>query len=229
MLFSHKLFRLPGPKELGWSDTDALESREFSDDPKGKTWEDWDEYVAKHYPVRYFFAVTVRDFLKYKIWFKVARPFEKAWYWFVSHFVPSRRYHMLDLRQKGGYQYGWQDVPEKMLYAIFNLLGEYLHEESPNDLTQWYTREQIAVDQGLKEQQDNIDEARVIHRWWIIGRKEEQEAISNMMTKWYEAKKAKNPDAKAYWDTLQEMEDGLEQKTDLMITRVMKIRRTLWT
>ena len=229
MLFFRKIFKLPGPKELGWADSDALEMREFSDEPKGKTWEDWYKYVKEHYPVKYFFAETLVKFIRYKMWFPIKVPIDKAWYWFVSHVVSSRRYHMLDLRQKGGYRYGWRDVDEKMLYAIFNLLGEYLNRENIADLTKWHSQSEISRDPHMKQQQDNIEEARMIYRWWLIGRKEAQKEIDDMLTKWHDAKKVKDPKKEEYWAQMKKLEEEFENTTDEMIARVMKIRRTLWS
>lgn len=229
MLYLRKIFKLPSPKELGWSKDNALEMREFSDEPKGKTWEDWYEYVKQQYPTKYFLAETLPKFVKYKLWFPIRVPIDKVWYWIVSHIVPSRRYHMLDLRQEGGYRYGWQDVPDKMLYAVFNLLGEYLNEEGPHDLTEWYSKEQIEADPNMKRQQDQLDEARSLYQWWIVGRKEEQSAISNMLNKWHEAHQTKNQKKEKYWDELKKLENDLEEKTDLMLMRILKIRQSLWT
>src|SRR5574339_627384 len=189
MLFLRKLFKLPTPVDLGWSEYNALEDEDFSDEPQGKTWQDWHRTVKQMHPVKYWIAETFGDFVRYKIWLRFTRPFRNAHYWFVSHFVPSRRYHMLDLRQPchkdeinevgDCYRYGWRDVPEKMLYAMFNLLGEYLNKENPHDLTQWYTREQIEADEGMKRQQADIEEARAIYHWWTITRHEDNAIEAN--------------------------------------------------
>jgi hypothetical protein len=238
MLYFRKLLKLPSPKELGWADSNALESREFSDEPHGKTWEDWHEHVKKEYPVKYFFAETLADFLKYKVWFPVKKPFADAWYWLVSHVVPSRRHHMLDLRQTCGkeevsnydcYRYGWSDVPEKMLYAIFNLLGEYLNKENVTDLTKWYSQEDINKDSHMKQQQDHMEEARMIYRWWLVGRKQARKEIDDMRTTWHDARRSKDPKKEEYWDQFNKLEEQFENTTDDMIARVMKIRRILWT
>lgn len=229
MLFLRKLFKLPSPVDLGWSEYNALEDEEFSDEPKGKTWQDWHRTVKQMHPIKYWIAETFGDWLRYSVWFPLKHPFEKFHYWFVSHFVPSRRYHMLDLRQEGGYQYGWQDVPEKMLYAMFNLLGEYLNKEKPHDLTQWYTREQIEADPGMKMQQDALEEAQAIYHWWTVERKQEFEAESKLTHDWVEARKAKNPNKEELWKALQKMKADLENKEDEMIARLMKIRKSLWT
>jgi hypothetical protein len=227
--FFHENFGLPSPRELGWSKHNALEDEDFSPDPIGKTWQDWHKHVKQLHPVRYFFVEALPKFFRYNIYWPIKRPIEKAHYWFVSHFIPSRRYHMLDLRQPGGYQYGWQDVPEKMLYAMFNLLGEYLNQEQPYDLTDDYTEEQIEGDVGMKMQHRSLCEARTIYHWWTVGKKEEEKAISDMRHQWWLARKAKEPQAEEHHKKLQELEDAFENKTDEMVARLMKIRRTLWT
>jgi hypothetical protein len=116
-----------------------------------------------------------------------------------------------------------------MLYAMFNLLGEYLNEEHPHDLTQWYTREQIEADAGYKAQQDAIDEARAIYHWWTVTKQEDEKAHTDMLSTWHTAKKAKDPKVEEYWELMHKMEADNEAKTDEMIARLMKIRRTLWT
>lgn len=223
-----KWYSLPSPVDLGWSEYNALEDSDWSDEPKGKTWQDWHAHVKAHYPIKYFLVESLPTFLRRKVWWPIKHPAERLRYWLVSHLIPSRRYHMLDLRQEGGYRYGWRDVPEKMLYAMFNLLGEYL-EEGPNDLTQWYTREQIEADEGYKAQQDAIDEARAIHHWWTVEKPAAEKAREVMLSLWHSSKKAKGPRTQEYWDKMRTMEEEQEAKTDEMIARLMKIRRTLWT
>lgn len=224
-----KLYGLPSPIELGWSKHNALEDEDFSPDPKGKTWQDWHRHVKQLHPVRYFIVESVPKFWRYKIYWPIKRPIEKAHYWLVSHLIPSRRYHMLDLRQPGGYQYGWNDVPEKMLYAMFNLLGEYLNKEQPFDLSDSYTEEQIEADPGMKLQQGSLCEARAIYHWWTVGKKQEEDAISDQQDIWWKARKAKDPEAETHFTKLNEMKEAQENKTDEMIARLMKIRRGLWT
>jgi hypothetical protein len=239
MLFFRKLLKLPTPVDLGWSKYNALEDELFSDEPQGKTWQDWHKTVKKMHPVKYWFAETFADFVRYKLWFPIKVPLETAHYWFVSHFIPRRRYHMLDLRQPCGkgefneigdcYRYGWRDVPEKMLFAIFNLLGEYLNKEQPQDLTKWYTLEQIEEDETLKRQHAELEEAKAIYQWWTVGRKEEQRIHDRLLHDWSEAKKHKSPNKDHLWEMLKQYDIDMLNKTEEMIARLMKIRRSLWT
>lgn len=237
MNFFKKLFHLPSPVELGWSKYNALESRAFSYKAKGKTWEDWEEHVKQLHPFKFFLVKTLPSFLRYKIWFKFAVPAETLRYWLVSHLVPSRRYHMLDLRQPiekheavniDAYRYGWTDVCDKMLYALFNLLGEYLDGEMPTDLTEHYSAEEIKNDPALANQQANLEEARAIHRWWTIQRKRDWKEYYELQHKWSEAKEDEEFQKKL-WQDVQDMEQRLENESDEMVARLMKIRRTLWT
>lgn len=241
MLFLRRLFKLPTPVELGWSHSDALQSREFTPDCDGYTWEDWNETVKRMHPIKYFFAETLADFIRYKVWFPIKRPFVDAHYWFVSHFIPGRRYHMLDLRQpikKGelvnhdAYRYGWRDVPEKMLYAWFNLLEEYM-KENPYDLTQNYTLEQINADPGMKNQHDSLQEVKNILRWWRVERKQEYKILDDIQSQWYSAHKDAVARGKGTNEkllvVLHNAEKDIEEKTDQMLMRLIRIRRSLWT
>lgn len=235
MLFLRKLLKLPTPVDLGWSKTNALALEDFNHHPDSKTWEDWHRTVKEMHPIRYWIAETAADEIRYSV-ISFFRPLETLRYWFVSHFIPSRRYHMLDLRQprmKGdknsGYRYGWQDVPEKMLYAMFNLLGEYLNKEQPVDLTLYYTHEQIEDDPHLKAQQKVFEEANSIYYWWTKTRHEENAHCDKLLNDWYEAHKNKE-DSKDELHTLLENQEKLnEEKIDEMISRLVKIRRNLWT
>lgn len=232
MLALRKLLKLPSPVDLGWSEYNALQSREWTPDCDGYCWEDWHAEVKKMHPVKYWIAETASDFLRYKVWFPIKRPFGKAWYWLVSHAIAKRRYHMLDLRQPGGYQYGWQDVDQKMLYAIFNLLKEYFDEE-PYELTAHYTLEEINADPAYKQQYETIQEAKSLLHWWQVGRKEEEKVRAELLHRWCELKKddqaRRDGRADEMWAVLQTADEDYEKKTDEMIARLMKIRRSLWT
>lgn len=232
-------FRLPTPKELGIAKYNALPLRSFTPWEMDTCWEDYYDLLKKKYPVRFFLFNTLPDFVRYNIYFPIARPIKDGWYWIKSH--TYRKYHLLDLRQPCDkdditnidcYQYGWCDVPEKMLYAMFNLLKEYFDEE-PYDLTTHYTRVQIEADQGLKNQQHYYDEAKALLHWWQVERKQELTKIYQLQHDWHEARKddtsPDDPDTKDKFLKLQVLEQEFQDKTDEMIARLMKIRRGLWT
>jgi hypothetical protein len=240
MIYFNKWFKIPGPADLGMSENNNAMGSDLFPQDGIETWENYYARVQKEYPVRFFFASILPGFLRH-IWRRVATPVEDAIYWFKCHTLTSHRFHLLDLRQPRQskdvvnydcYRYGWCDVPEKMLYAIFNLLGEYL-EEGPHDLTQWYSREEINADAGYKSQQDAIEEARAIHHWWLVTRKEERAAHDKKLSEWsdlqHNDKTRHNGEADKAFKELDQIKDANEAKIDEMIARLMKIRRTLWT
>lgn len=232
MLALRKLLKLPGPVELGRSSYDALPSRDFTPDTTDYCWEDWHAEVKALHPIKYWISETAADFIRFNIWFPVRRPFKDAHYWLVSHLNPKRRHHMLDLRQPGGYQYGWIDVDARMLFAMFNLLKKYF-EEKPYDLTADYTLEQINADAALKNQHETLQEARDILNWWTVQRIKDQAIKDELLTRWCALRKEKvtrdSGEADQVWAVMKKADSDYEEKTDEMITRLMKIRRSLWT
>lgn len=235
MIYFNNFFKLPGPKDLGMSDNNYSMGTDFFPQEGVPTWEEYYARVQKEYPLRFFFASTLPGFFRDQ-WVRLTRPITDCIYWIKSH--TYKKYYMLDLRQPcvqdqlfniDCYRYGWCDVPDKMLYAMFNLLAEYLNKEEPNDLTKWYTLEEINADEGFKMQHDNINEAKAIYQWWAVGRKEDRAAYDRMLILWHESKNNKLPEENDLWQQLRALDDASESKTDEMIARLMKIRRTLWT
>lgn len=226
MLFFRKLLRLPDPKDLGMSNSNCLPSREFTPDCDGPTWEDWDIKVKAKFPIKYFFAETLIDFVRFKLWLPIYRPLDEAHYWLVSHTI--RRYHILDLRQPKNeygvdeYRYGWRDVPEAMLYAIFNLLDQFVKHELPN----FYCPPEEDIENKI--QRDTYFEILAIHKWWFEDRKREYQEFSNCRTEWHKLHKVGDPHTDEIWNEMNKMHENFENKTDEMIARLMKVRRSLW-
>lgn len=227
-----KIFHLPSPQELGWTDSEynALPMRMFNHNQGEKTWEDWEELVRKEYPVRYFFSETL------PMWFhiRVQRPVKDAWYWFVCHTLPSRKYHWLDLRQPAnkdagskGYKYGWIDSDTKMLYAMFNILNKFVEEEMPH----WYcpSEEDVQAEPHLLHQRNTWLEAKAIHYWWNVERIRQEKEHYTLLHRWSDAQKNNDPETHQLWDELRKSEKAQEDKEDEMFGRLLKIRRSLWT
>jgi len=151
---------------------------------------------------------------------------------------------MLDLRQpksKDGYdvddyKYGWRDTSERMLYAMFNLLDDFVKHElsdlycptekqikdAENDPLEW-------TQQSLIDQKDFYFEILAIHKWWTHDRKIEYKAFEDMRSQWSKAKRSRAANSEELWNKTNIMEKEFERKTDEMISRLMKIRRNLWT
>lgn len=233
-----KLFHLPTPKELGKSKYNALPLKSFTPWTKDYTWEDHDAYLKETYPVKFFLAKEMPDFIKYNCYYPIARPISNGWYWLKCHLLPKHRYHFLDLRQPHNedciddYQYGWADVVSKILYANFNLLKEYFDEE-PYDLRKDYSQEEIDADVSMSRQQHVYDEAKTILHWWQVERKTEVKYVNELRRLWCDAKDddigPDDPETLSYWNQLNEAEAVLEAKTEEMLIRLIKIRNSLWT
>jgi hypothetical protein len=219
---------LPSPKKLGISDSNALGSRDFGAQPGQATWEDWEEKVKAMYPVRFFLIEELVPLIRIK-WRKYVW---EPWYWFKCHFLPSYRFHMLDLRQpkedgKYAYRYGWMDSDHKMVYAIFNILNAFVKDEMPN----WYcpSEEEVEEDASLLNQRHKYLEVKAIHYWWNVDRKRREEQHADLLTKWSDAIKNQDPAEHQYWTELKAVEQANKDKEEEMIIRLIKVRGALWT
>lgn len=226
-----KILGLPSPKDLGWSNVNALPLRSIGANTTDEhTWEDWDELVRKDYPIRYFLCETLP--LKFHIHIK--RPITDALYYLKCHLLPGHRYHKLDLRQPvdkkqgiSGYRYGWIDSDTQMLYALFNILNNFVKHEVPN----WYcpSEEDVQADPGLLRQRNNWLETKAIHYWWNVERARQQKEYDDLLHRWSAAQKNNAPETHQLWDELNKMEKAQQDKEDEMVSRLLKIRHSLWT
>ena len=225
-----KKFRLPTPKELGKSSINALEMRCISPLTKSYTWEDHYDYLKKNYPIRYFLFEELPRFLR-----RAYRPVNDAWWWLKYHCIPKHRHHFLDLRQPYGnsideYYYGWADLDQRMLYANFNLLKLYFENEQPCNLRDSWSQEEIDADPALLSQQRSYDEAKAILNWWQVERKENAKIIDNLYDDWRKTKFSNDQsEIERCWKLWRDAEEKLEEKTEEMLVRLIKIRRSLWT
>lgn len=221
-----KLFHLPGPVELGWSEHDALGMREFTPFQEGKTWEDWEEHVKRLHPVRFFFARTLPDSVA-PIGWKLGR----AWYWIKCHTLPSHRFHLLDLRKADPvhpYTHGYRDPCSIVEAASWLALRMYLDEE-PVDPASWATPKELA-EPHLARQKADYDEAVALWKWWSEGRREEEAREGELFRTVQAAKEAKDREAyEAASKPWLEYHRWREEHAEEMLLRLFKIRRTLWT
>jgi hypothetical protein len=174
-----KLIRLPSPVDLGWSEHNALGMRQFTPYQEGKTWEDWRDYVREKHPVKYWVNEEFPRWVKSTfVW-----PFERLRNKVLDHVVPSRRYHLLDLRgidPLAEYRHGYLDPCQVMWLAGWgslmrwhresNTLGnslDQLHPETPdiqkaqyaeaNALVHYWTVERIERDQRTTDFHNILD------------------------------------------------------------------------
>jgi hypothetical protein len=160
-------FRLPTPIDLGWSDRDALGLRQLTPYQEGRTWEDWAAHVRAHYPVRYFLNEVLPLWLK--SWF--VWPLERCWAWLLDHLVPSRRYHLLDLRGVDPidrYQHGYIDPCDQFRIAGWASLMRWYREGGHDSETSDELRS--------KQHSEALD---LVHYWTVT--RLEREARCNQL------------------------------------------------
>ena len=221
MIYFNKYFKLPGPKDLGMSDSNyAMPTRLFPNNPTELSWEDYYERLAKMYPKKYFLAATLPSYILH-IWRWISRPFKDSHYWFVSHFIPSRIYHWLDLRQpkKGAvnvdcYRYGWCDTDHKMEYAIINLFREFVEKRTSN--LSWPSAEEAAKDDGTdynycgyKRTFDIHKEIMEIYDWITNKRELEIKIYYDKLSEWSKARHIWSNNVKELHQELTTIENNL--------------------
>jgi hypothetical protein len=242
MIYFKKIIKLPGPKDLGLGESNNSMAISLFAKNGEPTWEDYYDKVKKDYPFKYFLAATLPNFFmrKYKY---ISRYVYEIYYWIKCHLKRSHQYHRLDLtqpktikiiNQDGSireiynddyYSYGWADVDSRMLYAIFNLLNSYVEKE-----LKIITDDDVKKDPNLAPFKKDQEEILTIYHWWNVERKIQHEENDNLSDKWmYLSKRHRKQAASRAFKEMEAATTAFEDKTDEMIARLMKIRRTLWS
>lgn len=154
-----------------------------TEQPGQVTWEGWQEDMLRRYPVRfrlgYKWLGDIRSAFFRRFWNHVS----EGHYWFRSHFIPSRRYHMLDMRNKAnGYRWGWRDFDVVVLFSVMAALVDFVEAEKGFEShVSWEDDPDQAPDlddpkvksyifhhrPGLKEVKDDCLR---IYKWWTEER-----------------------------------------------------------
>lgn len=227
---------IPTPKQLGWSESNSLGMRGFNngnpENDNQKSWEDYHEYCAKHYPIRWFIADTI----PHSVLYPIKRFFSNVKWWIIGH--TTQRHHLLDLRQpklRNGqknfdhYSWGYSDVVQKMVLANFTLLVEFVEKEDKYCPTEKEIAE-TSEDNGkqiLIEQRNNCLEVQAIYNYWTKDRNVLAEKQDALLTAWCDTKDSDT--RKQHWSALNKLEQANNDLEDEMLVRLMKVRRSLWT
>ncbi len=185
-----KLFKLPVemPHALpmeGWGNTEG----EY-------TWEDWHKEMKTKYPIRHYLSQE----LPIKVIVLIRRLITEPYYWLRTHTV--HRYHMLNLKSpNNGYAWGYCDPVNRLMYAMFAVLVDFVEKEDPLGTIDW---------DDDKDSAHARDEFMELYNWWKSGRKTEHDALYATEFTW------------------QEME-ALDARDDEQMARLVKIRGYLWT
>lgn len=147
-------------------------------------------------------------------WLRRWQPF----YWLRAH--TYNRYHIVDCGRRDnptGYRWGWTDVDSLLLYASFELLRRFVHDEDGLDqlALQGATfrvdaekrPESHAALMEVAGRRDAIyKEVKLLYDWWTIYRKEEHNLFNDGTHR-----------------------DRLHEKDTEMLCRLMRVRGALWT
>lgn len=216
------LFKIPGPKDLGMSSSNTeMPSRCFENDNTIPTWEDYYEKINKLYPIRSKIIIFLEDFF-FNIRRKIRDTYFVIKWWFTKP-------HLLDLRlATPEYQSGYLDPCQMMLYANFAILKLFL-DARPYDLRKDFTEQQIEANPSFKRQQQDLDEARALWHWWSVERIKEIEANKRLTDVWSSLRSHNNPQSTELLEKIKISDISLEEKTNEMLIRLLKIRPYLWT
>ena len=182
------------------------------------------------------------------------RHISKALYWLRTH--TYNRYHMLDMRSKvNGYEWGWHDRSELILFANMALLRDFIEKEKAFDCHIDWSSAAEALEARGKENDDGCGASRdahaaakkemlTIYDWWTKGRAEElkkedellEAAYPNPMefesipgSSMFKLKDDETPELRKLRDQCHIMEEELEKKDEEMMIRLIKVRGYMWT
>lgn len=150
-------------------------------------------------------------------WFHQHTKLGRAWYWFRTH--TYNRYHLLDLRGQGDYEWGYVDPCWKMYLACFAILVDYVEKEKGLEVIDWSWNEDHAeAGRTIKE----------LYDWWKTGRSVEHEAVDQIGEDlpgngW--EKMSHGPE----WEQFSKLVQELEEKDKTQLNRLIAIRGALWT
>ncbi|HVI40794.1 MAG TPA: hypothetical protein VM577_09050 [Anaerovoracaceae bacterium] len=236
MNFLTKLFHIPTPMELGKSDSSALPSdffpNETEDGEEEYTWEKYDAEMQAAYPVRWFITRTIPRIWSRYIWGRMMlTPLERARYWLVSHLIPSRRYHMLDLRQPDGYRYGWVDAPQQLLYANFAILKNYVEGELDGKVPRYKEEEHQDWLEGARSWNKHYEEIENLYKYWTVDRAIWQKKLGDMshMANVIRNDQRNFVEGNNLYDKLREEQKKFDEFETEALIRLIKTREGMWT
>lgn len=125
--------------------------------------EEWEKIMIRQHPIRFFLQETLPQLLTFTIPWLI-----KETYWKVRH-LTTDRYHILNISSKENkWSYGYSDIRERMLYASFALLVEFVEIESNDVCWEWN-------DDVLKVKV----EMDLLYNWWKYERPNRNWTASN--------------------------------------------------
>jgi len=166
-----------------------------------------------------------------------------AWNWTPLYWLRCHtftKYHMIDCRNDyydpSPYKWGWYDRCGILLLANFNILVDFMENERPGDIIDWYATPEHAA---------AWEEINRLYNWWKHERKAEHKAcfeiLKDVDLSWERmwephetdprlvSLKPLEGDDKAKMDAYSAESDRLDAKDQEMLHRLIEVRMSLWT
>lgn len=196
-------------------------------------WGKWDKETKKKYPISWFFLDTIPDFIDYR-W----RPIKDTYYQLRSKYIIKHHHIKIDVDRffvGDGWEvknplhnYHWYDTDTKILYANFQILVDFVENES--EIVDW---------QASPENIKTYDEFMELYKWWTEIRPKRANPYPSMKDYGLEHKEVFGPNSnrqsaaykrwsKATADAAIIEEDNNNEDTEMLI-RLITIRVHMWT
>lgn len=224
-----KWARLPTPKELGWTKYNGLGLRELTPYQEGKTWEDWDEYCQKLYPIRFFLSQTLPPKFDNLCFY-----LDKVSTWIKCHLLKKHRWHLLDLRgvdPLSEYTHGYMDPTGTMELAVWACLRRYIEQDqpaNPDHVDSGFTDEDKNQKWYKDQKHNSYTEPHALYHYWMHERVSAREECDRL----YSIYKNSTKDREKYkqaGEAWRKCFDEIESREQEMFMRVCQIREYLWT
>lgn len=199
------------------------------DTPKSgtaKDWRLWEERMRRERPVRWFIQKDLWEHGIARQWTFLGwrwRDFK----WAVLHrYHPKHRMHVVDT----GLEPGWHDPRTQILHGAFHTFKTF-YERQLTGHVDW---------QGDEHHQKTWDEMTALYEWWTKVRPHREETleplprdgvIGQSFMAVFDDDYQDRPEVKEWRrvaDAHNKAEQGWEQEDEVMLIRLIKIRRALW-
>jgi hypothetical protein len=162
------------------------------------------------------------------------------YHWIRCHFW--NRYHVVNLSGMEGYDYGWIDSDSKMELCMWNILVDFVENEDPQvGLLTVEDYGENSEDECVKVQVEVDREIRAIYNWYTKTRIEQEKEVERLQSIWYDGATReadgdilktinnRSEESEKNYRAYVEVSNALEQTTEEMLIRLLKVRKSMWT
>lgn len=209
-----------------------------------KEFREWDEYLAREYPIRYKIDKFLEKAYRHLIQFPCWRLRDAKW-WILHRIHPKHRYHV---HKAKSLEPNYYDVDTLILHHSFDLFADFMDRQLSDDARVKWTgfEEDVAAGYMTEEEatlrEDLWKEMNVLHHWWTQVRPLRDEQIELLYPLEDVDHKfgpltvldddfRDSPEGQRRQEVFQKRnaqeEKWIEEDTENLI-RLIKIRRSLW-